>query len=385
MTLNVDRPYLTQTLQDLVRINSVNPSLAPGAPGETEIAAYTERALQEIGMEVTRLETAAGRPSIVGRLPGMGGSRSLMLNAHYDTVGVEGMADPFSAEVRDGRLYGRGSYDMKGSLAACMTAVKALQDAGVGLAGDLLISAVADEEHSSLGTLDVLADCDVTGVIVTEPTELDICLAHKGFAWLEIEISGKAAHGSRPDLGQDANMLMGRVLAHLEWLERDLAERTPHRLVGTPSLHAPLLQGGTAPSVYSASCKLTVERRTVPGETEQQLTREVQAILDDLSAADPDFKANLRVTLVREPFEVPIDSPVVMHLERATAKVTGNEPIHGGQTPWMDAALFAGAGLDTVVMGPAGAGAHSAEEWVDLDSVEVLAGVLAETALEYCG
>jgi acetylornithine deacetylase len=385
MTIAVDRPYLIQSLQELVRINSVNPSLAPDAPGESEIASYTERALADLGMDVSRLETAAGRPSIVGRLAGMGGSRSLMLNAHYDTVGVEGMEDPFSADIREGRLYGRGSYDMKGSLAACMAAVKALQDAKVGLAGDLLISAVADEEHASIGTFDVLQDCDVTGVIVTEPTEMDICLAHKGFAWLEIEVLGRAAHGSRPDLGLDANMHMGRVLAHLEWLAKELADRRPHRLVGVPSLHAAMLRGGTAPSVYAADCKLTVERRTVPGETEQQATREVQAILDDLSAADPEFTAKLRVTLVRDPFEVSADSPVVRHLERAVLKVTGNEPIHGGQTPWMDSALFAAAGFDTVVVGPTGAGAHSAEEWVDLDSVETLASVLAETALEYCG
>lgn len=274
---------------------------------------------------------------------------------------------------------------MKGSLAACMAAAKALQDAGIGLAGDLLISAVADEEHSSIGTLDVLEQCDVTAVIVTEPTELDICLAHKGFVWLEIETFGRAAHGSRPDLGVDANMRMGRILAHLDWLERELAERSPHHLVGPPSLHAALLKGGTGPSIYSERCTLTVERRTVPGETQQQVVREVQAIIDEQSAADPTFSAELRVSLVREPFEVSIESPVVKHLERAVKRVTGEEPIHGGQTPWMDAALFAAGGIDTVVIGPAGAGAHAAEEWVDLASVEMLAGVLAEAALQYCG
>jgi len=385
MPIEIDQPYLIKTLTELVQINSVNPSLIPGAPGETEIAAYMAGAMEEIGMEVSRLETVAGRPSVIGRILGMGGSRSLMLNAHYDTVGVEGMDDPFSGVIQEGRLYGRGAYDMKGSLAACMAAAKALQDAGIGLAGDLLISAVADEEHSSIGTLDVLEQCDVTAVIVTEPTELDICLAHKGFVWLEIETFGKAAHGSRPDLGVDANMRMGRILAHLDWLERELAERSPHHLVGPPSLHAALLKGGTGPSIYSERCTLTVERRTVPGETQQQVVREVQAIIDEQSAADPTFSAELRVSLVREPFEVSIESPVVKHLERAVKRVTGEEPIHGGQTPWMDAALFAAGGIDTVVIGPAGAGAHAAEEWVDLASVEMLAGVLAEAALEYCG
>ncbi len=372
-------------MQDLVRINSVNPSLADGAPGEAEISQYVERAFEDLGMDVSRLETVSGRPSIVGLLPGMGGSQSLMLNAHYDTVGVEGMEDPFSGDIRDGKLYGRGSYDMKGSLAACLTAAKALKDGNIGLAGDLLISAVADEEHSSIGALDVLADCDVTGVIVTEPTELDVCLAHKGFIWIELETFGRAAHGSRPDLGVDANMLMGRVLAHLEWLGNGLGERSPHRLLGAPSLHAAMLKGGTSPSVYSDHCRLTIERRTIPGETEQQVLREIQSILDEQAAADPDFSAELKTTLVREPFEVSTQAPLVRHLERAVLKVTGDEPIHGGQTPWMDAALFAAAGFETVVIGPAGAGAHAAEEWVDLDSCEKLAAILAETALEYCG
>ncbi len=385
MSLSIDGRYITETLSDLVRINSVNPSLVAGAPGEAEVANYVEQALNELGVDVSRHEPVPGRPSIVGRVPGMGGSRSLMLNAHYDTVGVEGMEDPFGATVRDGKLYGRGAYDMKGSLAACLAAIKALQEAGVGLAGDLYLAAVADEENASIGTTDVLQHHNVTAAIVTEPTELDICLAHKGFAWLELEVFGRAAHGSRPDLGVDANMRMGRVLAHLEWLAEELAGRVPHRLVGSPSLHAALLRGGSAPSVYAASCKLTIERRTVPGETESQIAREIQQILDELSAADPEFRAELRTTLTRDPFQVAAGSPIVKHLERAIQRVTGEEPIHAGQTPWMDAALYAAAGVDTVVIGPAGAGAHADEEWVDLATLDSLARILAETALEYCG
>jgi acetylornithine deacetylase len=385
MSIAIDSEYLTGTLADLVRINSVNPSLVPGAPGESEIAGYVERSLREIGLEVDRLEAVAGRPSVVGRLAGMGGGRSLMLNAHYDTVGIDGMRDPLSGRVENGKLFGRGAYDMKGSLAASMAAVAALQRDGIGLAGDVLLAAVADEEHSSIGTAEVIERYDVNGAIVTEPTELDVCVAHKGFVWLEVKVTGRAAHGSRPELGVDANIHMGRILAHLEWLNRELAERPPHRFVGVPSLHAGLLNGGTAASVYAASCQLTLERRTVPGETEQQVVAEVQAIINELAQGDPDFKAELRATLVREPFEAAIDSPIVRHVDRAVTAVTGNEPIHAGQGPWMDSALLAAAGVDTVVIGPAGAGAHADEEWVDLDSVEKVAGIVAATAIEYCG
>jgi acetylornithine deacetylase len=385
MAVPIDTEYMTETLRDLVRINSVNPSLEAEAPGEVEIADYMERSLVKIDLDVARHEAVAGRPSIVGRLRGMGGGRTLMLNAHYDTVGVAGMTDPFSGDIRAGRLYGRGAYDMKGSLAACMTAAKALTDAGIGLAGDLLVTAVADEEHASIGTVEVIEHHEVNGAIVTEPTELDICVAHKGFAWLELVLTGRAAHGSRPELGVDANMQMGRFLARLDELRQELSERPPHRFVGVPSLHAAMLQGGTAASVYADSCRLTIERRTIPRETEQQVVREVQNILDDLSAGDSDFKAELRTTLVRQPFEVATDSPIVRHLERAVERVTGDDPILAGQSPWMDSALLSSSGVDTVVIGPAGAGAHSEEEWVDLESVEKLTRILVETAIEYCG
>jgi len=385
MAVPIDTEYMTETLLDLVRINSVNPSLEPGAPGESEIADYVERSLGAIGLDVARHEAVQGRPSVVGRLRGMGGGRTLMVNGHYDTVGVGTMPDPFAARISDGKLYGRGAYDMKGSLAACMTAAKALSDAGIGLAGDVLVAAVADEEHASIGTAEVIDHYEVHGAIVTEPTELDICVAHKGFAWLEVVLTGRAAHGSRPDLGVDANMHMGRFLARLDVLRQQLSEKPPHRFLGVPSLHAAMLQGGTAASVYADSSRLTIERRTIPGETEQQVAREIQEILDDLSAVDPQFKAELRTTLVRQPFQVATDSPIVRHLERAVQRVTGDDPILAGQSPWMDSALLSSAGVDTAVIGPAGAGAHSDEEWVELESVEKLTRILVETAMEYSG
>jgi len=183
----------------------------------------------------------------------------------------------------------------------------------------------------------------------------------------------------------DANMHMGRFLARLDVLRQQLSEKPPHRFLGVPSLHAAMLQGGTAASVYADSSRLTIERRTIPGETEQQVAREIQEILDDLSAVDPQFKAELRTTLVRQPFQAATDSPIVRHLERAVQRVTGEDPILAGQSPWMDSALLSSAGVDTAVIGPAGAGAHSDEEWVELESVEKLTRILVETAMEYSG
>ncbi len=380
----IDAEYLLQTLLDLIRINSINPSLVANAPGEATISTYVAEALQMLGLTVHRHEPQPGRVSVAGMLKGNKKGRSLMLNAHSDTVGVDGMSDPFSPVNQDGKIFGRGSYDMKGSLAACMTAVKALFDANVTLKGDLLIAAVADEECASLGTADLIQRYQVDGAIVTEPTDLEICLAHKGFCWIEVETLGRAAHGSRFDEGIDANMRMGRFLARLETLERELRRRAPHHLLGPPSLHAAMIEGGTGFSTYSDHCAVKIERRTIPGETEDLVLREIEAIIQALSTEDATFKATAQVKLSRDPFEISQDANLVQQLQATSTEVLGEEVPYRGETPWMDSALLASAGIETVVLGPSGGGAHSAKEWVDLRSLEILAEILALTSIQYC-
>jgi acetylornithine deacetylase len=380
-----DPDFIVRTLADLVRINSVNPSIAPDGPGEREIVDYLSGALGRLGLAIERVEPQAGRPSVLATLPGSGGGRSLMLNGHVDTVGVEGMPSPFGAETRGGRMFGRGTHDMKGSLAACVGAAKALVEAGARLRGDLVVAGVSDEEYGSLGTASVIERRRVDAAIVAEPTNLEICLAHKGYAWVEVETRGRAAHGSRFTEGVDANMRMGRYLARLEGLERRLRASAPHALVGPPSLHAALVAGGSGMSTYAASCKLTIERRTIPGETERQVVEELEAIARELRAEDPGFEASVRLLFAREPWEVSPEAGIVRVLRAASEPVLGRTPRFVGDTPWMDAALLAGAGVETVVMGPIGAGEHSIEEWVDLDSVVRMADILARTAVAYCG
>ncbi len=257
-TLVPDRDFIVRTLVDLVRINSVNPSLSPDGAGEAEIGAYVAKALASLGLETATYEPQPGRTTAVGTLRGTGGGRSLMLNAHADTVGVDEMADPFGARIRDGRLYGRGAHDMKGSLAAGIGAAKMLADAGVRLRGDLVVAAVADEEYGSLGTADLITRIKTDAAIVTEPTNLDVCLAHKGYIWIDVETHGKAAHGSRFTEGVDAVMRMGRFLAELERLEVALRTGRAHPLVGPPSLHAATINGGSGLSTYAAQCRLQI-------------------------------------------------------------------------------------------------------------------------------
>ena len=385
MSIDVDAEFIEATLVRLVQINSVNPLLDPASPGEGEIARFTALALNDVGLDTQTFEPEEGRVSVLGTLHGAGAGKSLMLNAHIDTVGVEGMADPFSATIENGRLYGRGSFDMKGAMAACIGAVKALVDGGVSLAGDVVVAGVADEEYSSIGTTDIIGRCSVDGAIVTEPTQLDLCLAHKGYVWLKVTTEGRAAHGSRFEEGVDANLRMGRVLSELEVLERALRTGEAHPLVGPPSLHAALLNGGTGVSTYAASSELHIERRTIPGETPEDVRQEIQKIVDRLQESDPTFRASVDSYFARDPFEVAPDAEIVGAVERAVQSVTGRAPRHVGDTPWMDAALLAAAGVETVVIGPAGAGAHAAVEWVDVESVVQLAGILAEAAIEYCG
>ena len=382
----IDSTWINDLLRALVRIDSVNPTLDPGSgPGEAEIAAFTAGVLRDLGLDVEILESVPGRPSVVGRMAGDGRGTSLMLNAHYDTVGVEGMADPFSGDIRDGRLYGRGSYDMKGSLAACIGAVEALVRTGRRPAGTVVIAAVADEEAASIGTQDVLKSYVTDGAIVTEPTSLQLCLAHKGFVWYRVVTRGRAAHGSRPDLGVDANLHMGRVLARLDGLAWTLANGRAHPLVGPASIHAATIAGGTGLSTYAAQCRLGIERRTIPGETESEATLQIREILDELAAADAGFDASLDIELVRDSFEARSDSRLAESLTRASSAVVGRPPDRVGDSPWMDSAFTAAAGIDTIVFGPHGQGAHAAEEWVDLESVHQAAAVLAATILDYCG
>jgi acetylornithine deacetylase len=378
-----DNDFVVSTLRDLVRIESVNPSLDDSGSGEGEAAEYVATIMDGCGLEVTLHEPAPDRVSVVARLRGRGGGRSLVLNGHIDTVDVSAMHDPFGATVHDGRMYGRGAYDMKGGVVACMAALQQLAQ-GPRPAGDVILHAVADEEHSSLGTYDLVRELVADAAIVTEPTSLRLCTAHKGFVWMEVTVTGRAAHGSQHDIGIDANVRLGRFLAELELLAVELRARTGHPLLGSPSIHAAVIRGGTGMSTYAANAVAGLERRTIPGETEAAVVGEVQAILDRLRGADDAFQASLKTTLARPWFEARSGSEIAAAVSDAARLVLGAAPQVVGENPWMDASIYAAAGIDTVVIGPHGAGAHAANEWVDLASVKALADILARTAQDFC-
>jgi len=381
------RSSLSAELEDLicelVTIESVNPSLSPTGSGETPIARFVASWLGAEGLDVDLVEPIPGRPSVVGVLPGTGGGLSLMLNAHMDTVGAGAMSSAFEPVVADGRVYGRGAYDMKASLAAIMITAREAQT--LGLAGDLIVTAVADEEVASIGTSAVLDRFEADAAIVTEPTELRLCLAHKGFVWLEVESRGVAAHGSRPDLGVDAIGQMGRILKRVVELDRKLRSGNRHALLGTGSIHASLIEGGQEWSTYPASCVARLERRTIPGEDGATSVREIEGLIADARREDSAVDASVSVALERASSEVGADHLVARAVAEAATGSMGKAPQTIGVAYWMDMALLNQAGIPTVAFGPSGEGAHADVEWVDIDSVETCVRVYLRAAELLCG
>jgi acetylornithine deacetylase len=372
---------LIALLSSLVAADSVNPSLVTGGAGEREIATLIEGWAREAGLVSERLEATPGRPSVLVRAHSTGGGRTLLLCGHIDTVNVEGMSEPHTPRIDGGRLYGRGAYDMKAGVAAALIAAR--EASRLGLAGDVVVAAVADEEHASLGVREALRRVSADAAIVTEPTELELVVAHKGFVWGEIEVTGRSAHGSRPHLGVDAILKMGAVLNELEQLDRSPAART-HLLLGRASVHASLIEGGVELSSYPAQCTLGLERRTLPGETGEQIEAELAGVLERCREADSEFEATQRTLLVREPFEIDQQEELVALVAAAAAGLLGGRPTIGGASYWADAAFIAAAGVPTVLFGPGGEGAHAIEEWVSLSDTEAVAQTLVRLATRFC-
>jgi acetylornithine deacetylase len=375
------RNDLVALLSRLVAIDSVNPSLVSGGAGETQIAAFIADWAREAGLEARVLEATPGRPSVLARAPGAAAGRTLLLCAHTDTVGIEGMTNPHAPRLEGDRLYGRGAYDMKAGLAAALIAAR--EAARVGLAGDVVVAAVCDEEHASLGVQEALRAVHADAAIVTEPTEMEIVVAHKGFVWSEVRVAGRSAHGSRPQLGVDAIVHMGSVLTELGALDTALGARE-HALLGRGSVHASVIEGGVELSSYPAQCVLGLERRTLPGETGADVERELAALLERCRAADAALDASQRTLLVREPFEIDQDAELVGVVRAAAAEVLSDAPQAGGASYWADSAFIAAAGIPTVLFGPSGEGAHATEEWVSLTDAEAVARILTGVAARLC-
>lgn len=362
----------------LVGIPSVNPTLAPGGAGEARIAETCADWLRGWGLDATVVEVAPGRCNVVATLDGDG--PTLLLNGHLDTVGIDGMTvPPFGGPVRDGILHGRGSCDMKGGVAALLAAASRLARGGP--RPHLVVALTADEEHASLG-MDALVRSGIRAdlAVVCEPTSLAVMPAHKGFVWIRAAFTGRAAHGSRPELGVDAIRHAGLYLAALDECAVRLRSGEGHALLGHASFHAGTIRGGSAESVYPDACELLLERRTLPGESTADVVAEFQGSLDALAAREPSLAASLDVTLERPGTEVPVSSRLVQGLLEA-GKALGVPGTVEGMTAWVDAAFLNEAGIPAVCYGPGDiAQAHSADEWIEVAQIGACADVLERFA-----
>lgn len=387
-------------LQDLVRIDSVNPSLVPGAAGEAEIAAYIADYLRASGFMVYVDEAAPGRASVMAALPGTRRHEApgLVLCGHTDTVGIANMTDPpFDGRIEGDRLYGRGSLDMKCGDAAILHAARTIAAEGP-LEGDLVLGLVADEEYASIGVEQFVVKLRERGLhpaagIVTEPTNLAVVHAHKGFTWGRIETIGHGAHGSAYAAGIDAIALMGRVITRLEALDRTVLPQRTHPLLGRASVHCSSISGGVELSTYPDRCTLEIERRLLPSETPAAARDEIEGILAMLRAEGSDFRATYTQFFERSPLEVAEDAPIVRAIDAAAAPVLGSAPTHTGMSGWTDAQVLDGAGIQSVLFGPGSepnptagmfAHAHAAVEYASLSSTATCSQILAAIARSFC-
>jgi len=364
-------------LRDLVRIPSVNPRLAPGEPGgEAAIAAFIREWLEARGVKAALEEVVPGRPNVVGTI-GSDHGPSLVLCGHIDTVGTEGMTiDPFDPRLENGRVYGRGSYDMKCGVAALLAAGAALQETGT--QGKVTLALLADEEYTSLGAEHFARRHRADGCILAEPTEGNLVVAHKGFVWATLKTAGRAAHGSRWDLGRSAIGMMGRIVAALEDFDVSVLRSRRHPLVGPASMHCAMIQGGTGLTTYAPECSLQIERRTLPGETPQGVLEELRSVVERAGE-----KAEVTLDFARPSLTCDPDTAIIRSVRGAAESVTSAPPSEVGVGYWTDAAVFASAGIPSVIYGPSGAGAHEAVEWVEAASVVRCAEVLFETARRF--
>ncbi|MFW9813845.1 MAG: ArgE/DapE family deacylase [Candidatus Thorarchaeota archaeon] len=383
--VSIDHSILLSRLRELVAIESINPSLVEGGSGERMVADYIGECLEAMGAKVTFQRFDKDRVNVIGVLRGEGDGRTLMLNGHMDTVGVSGMEmDPFDPIYKDGKVFGRGAFDMKASLSSMLAVGDAFLHANPKPKGNLILAFVADEEYASRGTEALVKDFTADAAIVTEPTNLDVIISHRGFAWAKIDVLGRAAHGSLYNEGIDAIVKAGKVLVALEKLDRSFEERTKHPTLGRASIHASLIKGGTELSTYPSTCKIELERRTLPNEDREFIDSELSELLSNIHNQDDEFEAESNVFFFRPSLQMDSNAEIVTQVIQSCKRSIGKNPDLVGAPWWTDAALLLDSGIPAVLFGPSGDGAHAAIEYVNFESVIQTSTVLADVALSFC-
>jgi acetylornithine deacetylase len=372
---------LLELLKELVAINSISSSLS-GGPGEAALADHVYRYLKSLGIETEIQTVAPGRENVVGTIAGSRRDQSILLNAHLDTVGTDGMDAPFILKRQDDRLYGLGAYDMKGSVAIMLLLAEHFVRQPPPI--NILLTFVADEEDESLGMeyladqwLPQLSQKPAAGLFL-EPTEEQIGIAHKGFTWFDIEITGKAAHGSRPEEGIDAVLPLRAALGELERINSELRATHADSLLGHASLHGGVIEGGSALSVIPARSRLRWERRTLPAENQETVNLELKRVMQAVEGLPGGHKTDGKILFIRPPYKIDGSSDLIDRMQKASP---GSKSV--GMSFWADSALCGLAGIPAVLFGPIGHGAHAIDEWVSLSSLVRVYGVIKKLIEEW--
>jgi acetylornithine deacetylase/succinyl-diaminopimelate desuccinylase family protein len=373
----VDRDRLVYRLQQLVRTPSENP------PGHEKAAADLVHGMcDELGLEVREHEAEPNRPSVVARWVG-GDGPVLTYCSHIDVVPVGNRAlwerDPFSGDIENGHLHGRGSADAKGPIAAALEAVSILRRSGVELAGTLELALVADEETMGFKGAGYLVDEGILNpdvAIVGEPTSLRLVRAQRGANWFHVETHGVAGHGSAPERGVSAIKHMAEIVLRLDETLPDVT----HPLLGGPSISVGTIKGGEKVNIIPAGCSIEVDRRSIPQESQEDVRASIDAAIDLARERFPDLDATVELAFGATPFEVAEDAPLVTEMVGALTEAIGRPAEIIGFRGASDARFLRDTGADVVVCGPGDiAVAHTARESVDLDELERCAVAYALT------
>jgi len=338
------------------------------------MAEYVANVLKPIGLEVKLLKHSSSRASVLAILRGSGQVPALLYSAHLDTVPLgaeQWIHEPFAAETLDGKIWGRGSADMKGGLAALLVMAKIMANSGLSIKGDLIFAITAGEEVDSLGAKSVASYPDlgpVQAIIVPEPSYNDIYIAEKGALWLEISTYGKTAHGSMPALGKNAVMMMVELI---KGLENFFIPFESHAMLGGFSMSINTISGGIKTNVVPDRCVVSIDMRTVPGQDHHDIMARFQGLIKDLGKHDPDFKASIEITNDRPPIETSPKEPVVKMMVNIVADITGEIPIPKGVNYYTDAATLAPAfKAPMIICGPGHPGlAHQPNEYVEIEKL----------------
>lgn len=356
-------------LQHMLQTNTVNP---PG--NELPLAAWIASELQNDTIEARVVDMGANRGNVIGRIAGSGQRKALVLDGHLDVVSPGKQAwnhDPFSGDIVDGKIYDRGTSDMKSGVAAMLQAVKEVKREGLPLKGDLIICASSDEETDSLGAIDFVTHGSLKhagAIVIGEPTENGITIAEKGCLWLRFTTYGKTSHGSMPAAGVNAILHMNALLNELQQYSFHF---TPHSLLSAPTMNVSLIDGGVKTNVVPDTCHLTVDFRTLPGMSHDELIADFKGIFQKLQQTYPDFHGTIDIIGNRPPVETSPSHPFVTLCQEAVQEATGNRPAPTGFSGYTDAAAFVHTGLPIIICGPGSLSlAHQPNEYAVIANIE---------------